>query len=400
MTFLEKPSLVLVLLATLVVAGCTDAGSPDRGDSTPPPAMTHAEARTALTDAVSAMPEAFGVDMKIISGGKEALTFKGSFDNASGTSYVEIRGDPAALSNLTPGEGAGVFLANGFSLYTTPEGSMYLANGTAFVFPPRNDTDDGSGRVPTSAAPEDGPLAAFLDPEEALSSFTGSGVNVTSVVPLVYRGKPAVEITLTHPQDGETVTSEVTVFTQPRRLARVETTLPAQGSQAGDPLAGGRLEGDFYYDGEVTVRAPASATRALGLAYESDRSALFGGDARNFTWTFLRSEGIALGEVEAQVKTQDGQTTGDLSTLPTAFALRLSDGTVARDGVTLTFTDADGDGKVSQGDTLRAEIEEGGEFPTVVLYDTVTETYVVPGPGLVATLALAALAGLLLRRRV
>lgn len=397
MTQTGKRTLLLALLIALVLAGCTDAGTGDGpgGDATPPAAMTAAEARSALAGAVQDMPEAFAMEMKALSAGTEVLTIKGSFDNRTGRSYIDLRGDPATLANLSRGEGAGAILGDGFAIYSTPEGSLYLANGTAFVFPPQN----GSESQPAaSASPEHGPLGGFLDPENTFSDLTDENVTVTSVRPLVYRGKPAVELTVQHPDGETTMTSEVTLFTEPRRLARIETDLPAE--EGGEnPLAGARLEGDFYYDNEVEVVIPESATRAIGLAYSSDRAPFSFGGEQDRTWTFLNSAGIALAEVEAQVKSTESQTDGDVASLPTVFAMRLSEGTKTQDGVTLTFTDVDGDGKVSKGDTLKAEASEDESLPTVVLYDTKTETYVVPGPGLVATLALAGLAGLLLRRR-
>jgi uncharacterized protein (TIGR03382 family) len=76
--------------------------------------------------------------------------------------------------------------------------------------------------------------------------------------------------------------------------------------------------------------------------------------------------------------------------------MKLSEGTKSQDGATLTFTDADHDGKVSKGDTLRFD---GGEGARVVLYDTKTGTYVVPGPALLFALAGLGVAALLLRRR-
>lgn len=403
MTSAIKPSLALVLLAALVVAGCTEPGTGGEPggsatpDQTPPPQMTNAEAQTTLAAALGAMPEAFGIDMKILNGTKEIVTFKGSIDNATGKSYMEIRGDADTLANFTPGQDASEVLKEGFSLYATPTGSLYLVNTTAYVFPPRNESEDNGAGTPNAA--DGGPLSSFLKPSDMLGEFERAGFNVTSVKPLVYRGKAAVELTVTQTHENVTMTSEITVFTQPRRLARIEMELPADEEDLGNPLAGARMVSDFYYDGEVTVKAPQSAVRALGLSYENSNSGFFGGNRDEFTWTFRNSEGIALNEVEAQVKSQEGQMNGEFSSLPTTFAMLLSDGTKTQGGVTLTFTDADGDGKVSTGDTLRATTSGDEPLPTVVLYDTVTKTHVVPGPGLLAMLALAGLAGLVLRRR-
>ncbi|MFA5862932.1 MAG: hypothetical protein WDA16_14665, partial [Candidatus Thermoplasmatota archaeon] len=155
-------------------------------------------------------------------------------------------------------------------------------------------------------------------------------------------------------------------------------------------------------DNEVTVAVPQSATRALGLAYSSDHSAM-SSSSGPVTWTFLVSGGVSTSEVEAQVKdtaNATGDEGADISQVPTAWSLKLSDGARTRGDVTVAFNDNDHDNKVSKGDTLTfSSTDPDAGPPTVMLYDTVTKTYVVPGPGfLFGGLCIVALA-MVLRRR-
>lgn len=396
--------LLLTVAAAAVLAGCAAPEMPgDDADVTPPRQMTQDEARQALAEAVADMPDLFGLDMRILVGGDEAARIEGRFDNATQRSYLTMTLDADMLANLTGGEapmgGGGDQV---IQVYAAPAGSLYLVNGTAFVFPPSEGEEDG-GFVPS---PGEGPAGAFLDPEETLLAFAEENLNVTSVTPTVHRGRPAVVVAAETKEENRTMPVKVTLFLDPARIARVEAALPADEDEDEDEegaFAGGHAEADFYYGDEVEVAPPESVVRALGLAYRSDREPFSFEESANFTWTFLHSEGIPLDEVEAHVKGEpedEGDADFSLAGIPNVFTMRLSEGERTEGGVTLTFTDADGDGEVSAGDTLSVRVPEGEALPTVALYDAKTGTYVVPGPGLaLAALAAAGAAALLQRKR-
>ncbi|HWH08493.1 MAG TPA: hypothetical protein VNX21_04780, partial [Candidatus Thermoplasmatota archaeon] len=293
------------------------------------------------------------------------------------------------------GDGLAPALADGFSFYATRDGIVYLVNDTAFAFPASE-----SGEQSFVPSPEDSPFGQFLDPTEAFGDL-GDNVTVNEVRPITHKGKAAYEMDVAlHGEDDSLHNVTIVMYRDPARLARLEGDIPA-GEGEDDELGGGHAIVEMSYDGDVEMEVPERAKRAAGLRYDGGGFS-FGGDEPK-TWTFKGGAGIPLAEVEAQVK-DIAEATGEdpegLSKAPTRWSMKLSEGTKTQDGVTLAFTDADGDGKVSAGDTLRIEgADEDGMPPQVVLYDAKTGTYVVPGAGLLlAGLALAA-AALLLRRK-
>lgn len=395
-----KRTLLLILLALAVaLAGCADQGGDGTdgdGDGAVGPQMSNAEAEALFTRAADNMPDRFGFAFEAKSAnGSQLMTMEGAFDNATQRAYLELKGDPAAFGEAADEE-AQDFFREGFSVYTTPEGSLYLVNGTAFVFPPGEEDDDGF--VPS---PEDSPVGEFLDPETFLAGISGEegGINVTSVRPLSYRGKAAIEVAFTSTQEGETMEGKAILFTSPERLAHVEVDNLGGGSE-GTPLDQATFVGDFYYDDEAQVQIPTEVQRALGLAYESDASP-FGGSEGPVTWTFLIDGGIALSEVEVVAKSADAAASGefDIKGAPTLWTFALTDGNATHEGVTIAFNDADADGKVSQGDTLVVTVPEDAEMPSLVLHDKVTDIYVVPGPALALVAALLGALALAMRRR-
>lgn len=404
--------LALLTIPALLLAGCaTDTGgNDDNGGGTPPPTPSTAQAEDMLQQAAAGMPDKFGARIAITRGSQSLMTMNGTFDNATGTSYLEMRGDPAALQALGGDEadmgmgGFGETIANGITLYSGPEGALYIINGTALVFPPDNETDDGGSPSPIPR-PEDSPLGGFFDPEDGLGALGAANVTVSDVRPTTFRGRAAVQMTVSGMgmDEADNGTATVTVFTNPVRIARVEGDAPSTGDNPADPFAGARYSAEFFYEGEAGMEVPENVRRAVGLSYESDANPFMQSEGPT-TWTFLASGGIPLAEVEVQVKNAsegdaDPSDFSSVGQLPTAWTLRLSDKTRTQDGVTLTFTDADNDGKVSKGDTLQIQAPEGEMPPTVVLYDTKTGTYVVPGPAMLLGLAALGLAAMLLRRR-
>jgi hypothetical protein len=401
--------ILLILLAlSVALAGCAaddggNGGNGDGGDGGDGggTTMSNAEAQALLLGSSSDMPERFGFAFRAVAdNGTELLTFEGAVDDASQRAYVRIQGDPAALGEAGDEESA-AFFEQGFAIYSTPESSLYILNGTAFVFPPGEET---SGFVPR---PEESPVGAFLDPSDLLSNFSDSGVNVTSVRATTYRGQAAVEIGFTmqdEDEEGGASTGKAILFAQSKRIARME--VERTGGLQATPLDQARFEGDFYYDNEVQTQVPVEAARALALAYDSDADPFdFGGgnddEETTETWTFLVSGGIPLAEVELLAKAAGaGASDGlDLAATPTLWSMSLADGTATHDGVTVTYNDNDGDGKVSQGDTLVIVTAADAETPSLVLRDTVTGLHVVPGVGALALVALVGALALALRRR-
>lgn len=418
--------LILALVGALALAGCADNAGDNTGGTpatnttptttqttTPTPTVTtpdgdgDADAGRALfEDAVANMPPQYGLDMVFEKDGTELMTLRGAFDNDTETAFMTITMDPAALGG-TGDPSSEELLAEGFSMYMSPDGAYYLVGDMAFVF--SGDAASG-GFIPS---PEESPFAEFTDP----TSFLGGGdetddenVTVKSMEPTTWKGKPAVRMEVeSTDEDGETTTGVVIVYTEPRRPAHMEMEIPESTDEdtgQPDPLSGGTATLDFLYDDEVVVQVPEGAERALGLAYTSDASP-FGGTSGDSNWhfenwTFSGDADIDLAEIEVQVKDDSsGEASSDptsLSELPTLWTMALSDGSATEGTLTLTFQDADASGTVSAGDRLEI-VDESGADPTVVLYDTVAQRYVVPGPAIFALLGALGAAVLLLRRR-
>lgn len=403
--------LALLTVLAVVLAGCATNDAPGRNDGdsnpVPPTAVSAAEAESMLKRAANATPEKITVRAALTRGSQTLLTMNGTFDNATGVAYVEMKGDPSAFpsgagGNDEPGADAqfAQVLGQGLVIYMTSTGGLYLVNGTAIVFPAN--ASQASGLIPS---PSESPFASILEPQAVLGGLQAANSTVNSVRPTLHRGKPALEVNVSapDPDGGGNLEALVTLFVNPERIARVEGSAPRTGDGPADPFAGARLAVDFYYEGETRVEPTPAAARAMGLAYQSDRT-IFQMDGGPTTWTFLSDGGIPLADVEVQVKDMESQAgmgneLAGVAAMPTLWSMPLSAGNRTQDGVTLTFTDADGDGKVSAGDKLRIETPGDAPPPTVVLYDVQTKTYVVPGPALLAALAGIAVAAFLLRRR-
>ena len=393
--------LLVFLAAAVALAGCQEAANDLTDNEDAPPAqVTNEQARAMLTEAGQNMPDKFGMKMSLTKNGQELMAMDGAFDNTTETAYMEIKVDPAIADQ--GGEDGGdaedlaALVQNGLTLYMTPEGVVYIINDTAFAFPAGEEGEDSF--VPS---PEETPFGEFLDPTEAFGDID-ENVTVTSVRPITYKGKAAYEIQATlRGEEDEATNGTFTVYASPKRLAKIEADMP-EGEDASDPLSGGHAVVDLLYDDEVDIKVPERATRAAALRYDGGGFDFGGGSDDGKTWTFQASPGtVPLGEVEAQVK--DVSSMGDeaggpdsFSRAPTLWSMKLTEGTKTQDGVTLTFTDADNDGKVSMGDTLRITGEDAnGMPPQVALYDTKTGTYVIPGAGLLlVALALAGAAAL------
>lgn len=406
---MNRVILLTLVAAAVALAGCGandgTGGNGTSGGNTPneqpPQDISESQAQTLLQSASGGMPETFGMRVTVTKAGAQLMTMNGAVDNATGRSYFEIKMDPSVLQGSEEQDESSAqmaaTLANGFSFYATKTGIVYLINDTAFSFPA---TESGSNSFVPS--PDESPFGEFLNPAEAFGGL-GDNVTVKSVRPITYKGKAAYEIQASiKGEDDALSNATIVLYKDPARLARIEGDIPA-GDDEDDQLAGGHAVMEMDYD-DVKVDVPERVLRAAGLQYDGGGFSFGGGDEPK-VWTFKANGSIPLSEVEVQVKDASAMQNGDggfdsLSKAPTLWSMKLSDGTKTQDGVTLTFTDADHDNKVSAGDTLRIEGQDGnGAEPQVVLYDAKTGTYVVPGAGLVlSALALVGVA-LLLRRK-
>ncbi|HEX2021646.1 MAG TPA: hypothetical protein VHH36_02985, partial [Candidatus Thermoplasmatota archaeon] len=124
--------LLLVLAVVLALAGCASkndgAPTPTPGASPDAPAMSSEQAASLLKQAAADLPARYGFDLKTTRDGAQLLTARGAFDNDTKASYVEIRGDAAAMG------GAQAF-ARGVGIYQSSEGAAYALDGLTIVQP-------------------------------------------------------------------------------------------------------------------------------------------------------------------------------------------------------------------------------------------------------------------------
>ena len=397
--------LVLLLSGAVVLAGCAtpaddnaDDGTPTPGTSdgtpddpgTPPTDYSAAQAASVLSGAAASFPARFGIEMTLFHEDVEALSFDLSADEDTGESYLIMTGDPTVFA----GEGgSGVDLNfdfdEGMLIYTTTAGTVWQASGVAYVLPPDDGNSATSGMNP----------AAFLEdgPDELFGSFGDTeGVEVVSVTPMTYRGKAAVETLVRFTNETGSGEATIIIFTASERIAHMEATLTNLGTESAASLEGARFVADFFYEGEVTIAPAESILRANGLRYDSDAEPF--GNNREANWTFLVDSGIALGELELHVK--DASAATDMAAANDTLVMALTSAAAEDAQVRLTFTDVDGDGTLSAGDTVHiVYLDENSATPTVVLYDTVTGTHVVPAVGVWALLGMLGVIAVALRRR-
>lgn len=402
--------LLSALVAAMLLAGCaqndgTEEPTTTTGatpTATTPSDVSEDEARAQFEQSLANIPDQYGMKMVLNNNGTDVLTMEGAFDNTTETAYMRMTIDPAALEDSGGDESFNEVLQDGFSVYVTRDGAYYLLKDTAFVFPPSDEGGEGDF-VPSP----DAAFGEFLDPRAMLAvDEDEDGFEVKSVEPTTWKGKSALRMVIeTEDEDNETTTATVVMYTDPRLPAHVEAQLNPDEEDASDPFSGGTMTMDFLYGDEVEVQIPENADRALGLAYTSDANPFdFGGsgDVTYENWTFNGDAGIALADVEVQVKDSSSADPTDVTgsaDLPTLWSMSLADGTMTQDGLTITFHDEDGSDTVSPGDRLEIVNEGDASATSVMLYDTVSQTYVVPGVGLWALLAGLGAVALLARRR-
>lgn len=366
--------------------------------------MSSAEAQALLAGAAKDHPEKVGVTLIARSAaGAEVLNMKASIDNTSKKAFFEVTGDPAVFG--AQAQAGAAFFRTGLAIYSSPEGSLYLANGTAYVFPPATAAGQPQGFIPS---PERSGLGDFFDPADTVAQL-GENVTIKSATAITHRGEAAVRIEVETLDKGKPVNGTLIVFQSPPRLARYEGRMPLGNetgtSQTPPVLRDARATADIFYDDDVKVEPSNAAKRALALAYSSNKGIFDPDPSAPAVWTFQVSGGVALADIEVHVKnaldaTPSASSMPDLAAAPNLGTMKLTDGSKTIAGVEFRFADADGDGKVSKGDTLTATRGEGAQDVKTFLYDTTTKTYVVPGVGVLALLALAGVAAMAMRRRV
>ena len=404
---MQKHSLLLVLtLVAAAVAGCAENGGTggDANDTTgngttsgtpasPPAAMTNAQALALFSQAASDVPDKYGVDMVASKDGKDLMDAEAVFDERAQTGFFRMTFDESLMEESSGDMGGEMFAdAAEIVMYTSPQGNAILMNGTVMVTPPDEDSPFSQGAQDAEG------FEALSDPTALLSELEESNISITSVTPTTLRGKAAYRIEATFVEEGETQNTTMWLFQSPARVGRIEMLVP-NATDDEDPFAGAKMTMDMLYDAEVQLTVPSGITRALGLRYESDRESFggFGGgsDEGPEVWTFQVDGDVAIGEVLVEVG--DAESMGEEMTA--AWSMPLSAKTKSQDGVTLTFNDADADGKVSANDTLTIGRSDDAGFAQVWLKDTVSGYRIVPGAGLFVALAAIGVALLALRRR-
>lgn len=376
--------LLLAIAAAVVVAGCAEDPG---GGGGPTPSTT--EAASLFAQAAQNMPDEYGVTMKVTKDAKELMSAEAVFDEPREKGYFAIKMDPSFAQQAGEGGMGMSFPEEGFGMYTSPEGSALVMGMNVIAMPP------GENAFMSRVEDNEG-FGALADPDELFGEMKDSNFTVTNVTATELRGKPALKFdgTFTDEDGAQNVT--IYVFREPTRIARMEMVVPGDEEQ----FAGALMTMDVLYGDEIQAQVPEAVTRAMDLRYQSDRSVFggfggSGGDDGPETWTFQAEGGILLADVAAEV----GQSMGGMNEeeTPPLWTMKLSESPKSQDGLTLTFSDVDGDGMVSNGDTLTIERGEGAEGLSVSLRDLVTGYRVTPGAGL--ALVLVALAGAVLLAR-
>lgn len=350
--------LIFLLALATVLAGCAglggddgdDAGerSPGGTDTAPAGAgISGDEARTLLERALANTPDRYGFDLVATKRGSELMRVQGTYDNITGEAHLHVKGDAAAFAPLRLPE-------DGLALYTSEGGAVYRVGGVSVVQAAA--VEELEGVVPSQ----------LMTPQSFLTAQDGN-LTITSIEATTWKDEPAARVGFTIQQDDMPVSGSATLLQNPARLVRIEATLP--DTRDSGPLAGATLGADLHH-GEDAAPMPEDAARLVGFAHT-----LRAQSSGNQTWTFLHDSGIALADVV--VRAQDASEGGAPAEKRVVFEMRLAEGEATQQGVTLAFDDANGDGLVSKGDTLRVTVGDDAAFrPQVLLYDEPTRSHV------------------------
>lgn len=357
---MKRALLLLLLAASVALAGCAndagDAADDADGDGTPstdptpqaPPSKD--EARGFLEDALADTPTRHGFTLTAVKNGNDLVRAEGTFDNATGESHLHVTGNPAAFAPLTLPE-------EGIRIYTSRDGAVYRLGDVAVVQSAA--IEQLEGIVPTQ----------LLTPQALLAAQEGTNLTVTSVQATTHGDEPALDVGFQVVEGDTTITGTATILQDPARLVRLEANLP-EDRRAG-AFSGATVTAEMHH-GDDAPDIPDDARLLVGLAYQTRVTSATG----NQTWTFQKDSDVPLEDLVALVQ-DPSESDGDISETPAAFQMALADGTAESQGIRLAYDDADGDGLVSQGDTLTIRADRDASFrPQVVLHHADTGAYV------------------------
>ncbi|HVL48247.1 MAG TPA: hypothetical protein VM889_06805 [Candidatus Thermoplasmatota archaeon] len=387
--------IALLVAASTALAGCLQAdnggagGKNDgNGDGAGPdqPIPTTGEARTLL--AASSGEDAFG---KL-----DRVGLKGNFSSDEGRGdfqFAHIKGDGAWLFRVKISQGATTFSLGSAQKGTT--GNFYWGEKTYVT---RDEVPEtGSVFEAIENFSRQNPYGGSGGDDEGAStdSFLGGemeGYIVDSVTPTTHKGKGAFVVKA----HNETNTVEATFYLDRRPAAFTFTTMEDGKRQTG--------AFEILYGSEVAIDVSTTGERtSFSLVQESE-------DASTETQKITRGvvadghrEEVKLGEIEMRAIYQDGEPGrfGEPGPGTVLASMKLNEGTKTVNGHTFTYTDVDGDGLVSAGDTY--EFTSDDMEAVLMFYDTWADMYEgkpnIPFPGALALLAILGVAAFLARRR-
>ena len=387
----------LSLLLPLLLAGCLGEPEPSAPGlptaetpvpTTPEPsapAWTSARGRALYREALAADHGPVGVEARVEKEGRQVAAYHGLLDEARDAAWMNLTMEPDAFEDPALKDDADRSLdevaRQGVDFHLAPEAQASVGGGFALVHP-----RDGRGLLDAmDAHPMLGMLAAAYPSE----SSSLAGVRVVRATPATRDGVPVVELAFR--QDGPRERANGTFVVQERPPRVLEARVHLSGR--GDALDGSHTTLRFSY-GDDAPQVPARVMRAAGLAFQRQPLAGPEGAATGEEWVFLVDGGIPLAEVDLALM-ERGAEPDPRAGLRERARMPLSNGTGVLLGANATFTDADGDGLLSRGDTFRLDAPPEGHL--FALRDTLHGTVAVPGPA--APLLLALLAGLALARR-
>lgn len=348
-----KRFVALLILASSLLAGCASpdgASVPDALGDLPAAAgdaMSADAAESLVTAALASFPDRYGFRLTATRDGSELLSGEGSFDNATRESYLSLAGG-AAFAPLRIPDGR-------IALHFSERGAIYRFGDLAAVQPAL--ADELEGIVPTE----------LIDPKTLLLE-AGAALEVTGVRVVDWNGEPAVRIAFRVPGADENVEGAAIATREPARLVRIEADMPR--GQGGPAFGGATLAADILYDEDVPA-APDDLVRLLGVGASVRPT---GGDGGQ-TWTFQRSDGLALADLSVAILDASRLTEGIEAAV--AFTVPLADGAGSADAIDVAFADVDGDDTLSEGDTLTITVGDEPRYrPVVVLHDASTGAYV------------------------
>ncbi len=227
---------------------------------------------------------------------------------------------------------------------------------------------------------------------------------VRTAKPVMYKGKPAVEISVSSTADEQTIAGTFVMYLDPALPAHAEfSSKEADGEEPMDK--DGFVTLDAAYDAAATFPEEAALARLATLSFrtieEMKPVGSPSGEPGPQTVTIQPSGDAAKRLTLAEAQAQLVQPSPGGGPPTPKLTLDLDQGTAENDHAKLTFVDADADGKVSPGDSITFEPKSDDAKSLILgILDETTGYRAVPGAGVAAVLAgLAAAVGLAGRRR-